>query len=412
MMRLLELLVVALPLTALSVVVGGHAVEPAWVLAAGIALLYFLERLARPDRAPPRGTGWALAVLLFVGLGLFALAWSPYATRAAGAKGAIQAAGILCALGTALAVVRCVEGRPERFARLVRLLVVVLFWVAAIGLAQFVLFNVLRLPAGGEFEFLNSITGNPKAWRYPGQLGGIVRVNSIAAEPAHLAQYLATVSGLVWLRLGALGRSRAEEVRAYVSRGEAAAILLCAVLTLSLVGWGAFLVALVALVVFSRRISLGRALPAAVAVAVAAGAALLWIGRTERALGVKLATIPTVLAAAGDVGDTVDTPAISAIAVLGNRVVTAANLERRPLVGIGLGAHPESFAAVAPQWEGISAKLNAEDASGLLLRLLSETGVVGATLFVGVWALVLVRARRRVLSARVASAGAPSVPPG
>ena len=62
----------------------------------------------------------------------------------------VQVVGILSALGSALAIARCVEWNPGHFLRLVRLLVAVLVFVAVVGLIQFVLLNVLNLPAMGD----------------------------------------------------------------------------------------------------------------------------------------------------------------------------------------------------------------------------------------------------------------------
>lgn len=397
MIRLVELLLICLPLTALAPMVGGHAVEPAWVLAAALAACVLFDRVVRPRSRPPSGCDWTVAIFAFLLVGTFALLWSPYATGQAWSKGLIQVVGVLCALGAALAIARCVQWRPALFERFARLLVVVMVGVAAIGLVQFVLLNVFRLPALGEFTFFEKLTGNPGAWRYPGRIGGIVRVNSIAAEPAHLAQYLGCISGFAWLRLGFLGRAGANSVRRLISRREAWVVMICAALTVSVVGYATFALSLVALFLLRTRFDLRRVFPVALLGVVLLAAGLAWVQSTQREFGAKLATIPMLLASSGEVGDDYEPEAVSAMAILGNRVVTASNLQRRPLVGIGLGAHPESFAAVAPQWEGLGDKLNAQDASGLLLRLLSETGALGLLLFGGVWFVAVRRARRALL---------------
>jgi hypothetical protein len=101
----------------------------------------------------------------------------------------------------------------------------------------------------------------------------------------------------------------------------------------------------------------------------------------------KAASVSILRADVGDVTE-IDSVEVSAVTILANRVVAEENLKLRPLLGGGLGSHPVAYDKFSPFMPGFAEEiegLNAQDASGLLLRLLSETGVLGTLFFL--WAL-------------------------
>jgi hypothetical protein len=75
------------------------------------------------------------------------------------------------------------------------------------------------------------------------------------------------------------------------------------------------------------------------------------------------------------------TYSLSTFTIATNAIVAINNFFRHPLLGGGIGSHPLAHKLYAPDY-GPASKLNADDAASLLLRLLSETGVVGTLVFI------------------------------
>jgi hypothetical protein len=104
---------------------------------------------------------------------------------------------------------------------------------------------------------------------------------------------------------------------------------------------------------------------------------------------------------------------ISAIALAVNLAVMRANLARAPMLGAGLGAHPVTYDRENPGLGRLPADivtvgLNKEDAASLLIRLLSESGILGTAAFVMGWIIAIARSRRAIL-ARMSTGRAPEV---
>ncbi len=94
---------------------------------------------------------------------------------------------------------------------------------------------------------------------------------------------------------------------------------------------------------------------------------------------------------------------LSAIALAVNLSVMRANLSRAPMLGAGLGAHPVTYDRENPGLGRLPADIvtvgmNKEDAASLLIRLLSESGILGAVAFIAGWILAVARARRLVVA--------------
>jgi hypothetical protein len=99
-----------------------------------------------------------------------------------------------------------------------------------------------------------------------------------------------------------------------------------------------------------------------------------------------------------------ETGQVSALAVASNVAVMVDNLPRHPLLGVGLGGHPASYERYAPPYARYSEDLeglNAQDAASLLVRLLSETGILGTALFLLGGFGLLVSCRSAILGSRL-----------
>jgi hypothetical protein len=104
---------------------------------------------------------------------------------------------------------------------------------------------------------------------------------------------------------------------------------------------------------------------------------------------------------------------LSAIALAVNLSVMRANIARDPLLGGGLGAHPVTYDRENPGLgrlpaEIVTVGMNKEDAASLLIRLLSESGILGTVAFISGGILAITRSRRSVL-ANIAAGMNPNV---
>ena len=94
---------------------------------------------------------------------------------------------------------------------------------------------------------------------------------------------------------------------------------------------------------------------------------------------------------------------LSAIALAVNLAVMRTNLARDPMLGAGLGAHPVTYDRENPGLGRLpvdlaSIGLNKEDAASLLIRLLSESGILGTVAFIAGWIFAVTRSRRCILA--------------
>ena len=77
---------------------------------------------------------------------------------------------------------------------------------------------------------------------------------------------------------------------------------------------------------------------------------------------------------------------LSTFAIFSNFLVTKESLSNNPLIGSGIGTHAlnyDKYIGIYFSEDNIwrEMELNREDANSLMLRLLSETGIIGAALF-------------------------------
>ena len=327
---------------------------------------------------------------LFVLLGGISLATSPYLSQAL-SKGMVQVIGISAMVAMALGFCSLVANRPPVLPLLLKWNAVTCGVVGIIGIVQFVVNNVARAPILTP-DFLATFLG----WDHfsqAGQLGGLLRATSVETEPAHLCTFLAAAAGLALVRLGLAGRTAALNLRPHVPGWAAYGIIGGFGVSLSLEGYLTLIVAAIATASLARQ---GRKLPqrtrgrryaslvgaaalvTVIAVPIVAGPALIE----------KAGTLSLIYQAldpeAADIKD-VDTGDISALAIAGNAVVALRNLEERPFLGMGFGGHPVSYDELVPDFAFYSADalygLNKANGASLLIRILSETGILGTLAF-------------------------------
>ncbi len=373
-----------------------------------IALLTIERLVTRCYRLHPSVDRTILAFALFLFVGTLSVILSDDSPQIF-AKGFVQVGGVSIMLLACIATMNEVARRPVLFAGYVRLSVMVLAIVALIGIAQFVLANALGHPGLLEFSFLNRWSGG-NVWFNLGSVDGMVRANSIMQEPSALGMVLGTGAGVALIRLGLRGKAHRNALQRMVPAWTAVAILAGFMVTLSLIDFFLLMVAGGSLWMVSRQIS-GRAV-AAVAVATILVGCIGYaaIASTLPELSEKLGATESITSDDIQVKRAED---LSAIALAVNLSVMRANLARAPMLGAGLGAHPVTYDRENPGLgrlpaEIVSVGMNKEDAASLLIRLLSESGILGTLAFIAGWILAVARSRRFIL-ASLSSGSAPNL---
>jgi hypothetical protein len=396
---LVVMYLIFMPLAFASFFLEGVRIEFALIFASLIAsgwMLAFLSGkigIRRADR-------WSLWFWLFVAFSVVSLIASPYVS-ASYTKGIVQIAGVAAMVSASLYISRVVASDPSRLLFYVRILVLIITLVAGIGLWQSLASNLLHLNSLADFSFLARLVGSEEVWRDPGYIGSLKRTNSIASEPAHFVQILGIPGGLALLRLGLMGGSLSKSTAMIMPRWAALVIIGGFVVAISIVGYVSLALTIVSLMMVLHRSEVRYFLRyALVCVITGVGYWLLlsWLGE-EFAL--KLETIPLIFSGATG-GQVASTESLSALTVSANLSVALKNLGNNPFLGVGPGGHPLSYGELVPGWvihaPGLYG-LNQEDAASLLIRLLSETGLVGTILFLTGWLVLVVRARQAIQSA-------------
>ncbi|HVN30186.1 MAG TPA: hypothetical protein VMT64_16925 [Candidatus Binataceae bacterium] len=401
---LLAALFIALPLDALGRVVGGSLVTPADVIAVAIALITPVQLASGRYRIRMKLDNPVMIFAGFTLVGVASIVLSRDASRIV-AKGFVQVGGISIMLLTCVALANEVSRRPVLFAALVRLCAMMLAIVAAIGIAQFICANVFGHSEFLNFAFLNRWSGG-NVWYNRGALDGIVRANSIMQEPSALGMVLGAVAGVALLRLGTRGGNYRAAVARMIPAPIAFAILAGFVVTVSLIDLVLLATIAISLWIVSRQIGVGAVLGLSVGGVLIGGASYIAIASTLPEMSAKLSAMDAVTSGDIQVKRAED---LSAIALAVNVAVMRANLARDPILGAGLGAHPVAYDRENPGLgrlpaDIVSIGMNKEDAASLLVRLLSESGILGAAVFLTGWILAVMRARRYIL-ARIDSAG-------
>lgn len=231
--------------------------------------------------------------------------------------------------------------------------------VALIGIFQELSFLVGFQP-GYDYSWII------KKWQYMPATGGMLRVNSIFAEPSHLAISMAPA---LFVALAALLKSHVF----YLDKKASIAIVVCFILTFSIVAYVAIFISVFFLYFNVRKIK--HIFLVALLIAISGCVAYYMIPEIRMRVGdaIGIATGSRQLTESH----------LSIYALVSNAFVAAQSFLGSMLFGSGLGSHPVSYDAfmnshlAGTLWGQGYVGVNRSDAGSLLLRLISETGLFG-----------------------------------
>lgn len=242
--------------------------------------------------------------------------------------------------------------------------------VSVIGIVQ-QLGSLLNLEEVYDFSwFLNR-------WWLSYTYAGLLRINSVASEPSHLAILLAPAMFVAVRNI-----FFAKPV--FVSRGKALVIIATYLMTFSAVGFFGMLASALFILYRKRYFSLRRGKAILLAMILAPAIGGISYGVYLNVPDIKERVDDTVAVMQGKMY--IERSQLSTYALITNLYVSLHTLKAHPLLGTGLGTHIENYfrfiSAITPRDVAI---VNAQDANSLLLRLMSETGLFGLAL--GLWFL-------------------------
>lgn len=396
MQFLTALLFFSLPLDMLGVYAGGKLVVPGVVFAAIISIGCLGHLLSGKYRIIGVRERWPLWFVAFMIGGLVSTLVSPYAVSAL-PRGLTQLVGITIMMLACVALLNEVQCAPRLLEKYIKLCVLILGVIAISAIAESFVENVLQRPELIDLEFLNEYAGGI-VWRRQDVMGPVMRASSLAEEPAHFVIILGVGTGPALMRLGLLGRSYQRAIARVIPQWAAVAILLGFVVALSLVGYFLLASIAVSLWLVSHRLGWKTITGAVVSAVVMLGILYVAVVSEVPELIEKVATLMVVVSP--------DTRFAwgqeSAFDLALNVSVMQHNLTQSPLFGAGLGAHPVTYEEIEPGAGRVplmefEKQLNKEDANSLLVRLLSESGMLGTVLYIGGLLAVVMRARRAIL---------------
>jgi hypothetical protein len=210
------------------------------------------------------------------------------------------------------------------------------------------------------------------------------RFQSIAQEPSYLAYVFAPV---MFLSLYQLLTRRI----ILISQGWAILFLLAYLLTFSIVAYVGVILA--SLLIFFNRITVRKI---ALSVLVFLSIYLFAYLSYNNISLIKLRVDDTLLGMGKGIvqDENYKQLNLSSYAILTNLFVTMNVLKDHPLTGTGLGTHEISYDLYLPNKLKEYCIINREDANSMALRLLSEVGIVGFSLFVFVIVMLKVKYRK------------------
>lgn len=197
---------------------------------------------------------------------------------------------------------------------------------------------------------------------------GMLRVISIMQEPAHLGAAMAPALFISILNIF-------KGTKYSINKKMSWLIIACVLLSFSLISYlGIFIVFI--LIMFNYK---------SVKLIVIFTLILLILGFTayKTSPDIRLRIDDTVALVSGK--KPLEKVNLSTLAVYTNGFVAYRSFRNNPLFGLGLGSHPLSYDRYVSQVIDSTKNIytmNKEDASGLFLRLLSETGLLGVFLFI------------------------------
>jgi hypothetical protein len=346
---------------------------------------------------------WVWAIVCFLILGTISTLLSPWFSMIR-EKATFQVVGITLELFAALSMALAARSHPSELTALTRLLSIVMGMLASVGILQFATSNILGYELI-NFEGMNDVAGG-FVWASPGAMGALARSNSFCSEPAHFGIMLGIATGPALLRAGFFGQELKRVMKPSVPGWAAITILIGLLVSLSLVAYFDLLAITLSLAWLFRQHAPGRVirLIGSLLLVFSGFFAIAYLVIPE--IGEKMATIDLIPIAFGKdrVSSSVDD--LSALTLAANLEVARENLLSNVLLGGGLGSHPVVYDLVAPEYAMLT--LNSENAASLLIRLISETGLLGTIVFLG-GCLAVIRDSRRTLMIGMQIGGFPKI---
>jgi hypothetical protein len=393
----LRLTILSAPAYILGVAIGNTYMPLAVVCACIVAGYEATLFAAAPRRASSSAFELTAPFVALVAIGAIALLISPYRADAAD-RGVRQVAGLGAMTLMIVSVIHLSERRPLDYLRLVRLFGKVAGAVGWIAVVEFAVNNVngQRIV---DFGLIAKITGAFGYWDGGNTSYRVIRATSIASEPSALGLTMGTAFGLAIVRLGIAGRATREALRPLMPRWAALGVAGGLLTSFAFIGYAAVLLCLAAVAMLRaprRFLLIGGAVLVVAAVAVEPTIVQFISFRGLPMLDRLQFFLDFANAGASAVGS-FKTADLDAIIIISNATVALQNLLLDPLVGAGFGAHPVAYFTSVPAlaYERGYA-LNNEDASGLALRLISETGILGLTAFLAGVCYVTIHVQRRL----------------
>ncbi|MCX5699167.1 MAG: hypothetical protein NTX01_05680 [Candidatus Omnitrophica bacterium] len=233
--------------------------------------------------------------------------------------------------------------------------------VALIGIFQEISYLV-GFKGGYDYRFFIPRTVRPST-QY-----GILRVISIMQEPAHLGAAMAPALFVSILNI-------IQGTKYFINKKMSWLIIACVLLSFSLVSYLGIIAVFVLIMFNYKRVKM---------IVVCTLIPVILIFTAYKTLPEIRLRIDDTIAVISGKKPLDRHVTLSVFVVCRNGFVAYQSFRNNPLFGSGLGSHPLSYGRyISPETdpEIIMPTLNKEDASGLFLRILSETGLLGVFLF-------------------------------
>lgn len=252
--------------------------------------------------------------------------------------------------------------------KILRIYTKICFYLAIIGLLQVASYIV-------GFSLFNDAIRLLSENKNTSVSGLLVRATSIASEPAVLGIYLLPALVLSVSKLFGV-----KESSQFISRRHALVILAAAACTLSLIVYVYLLAIVLTVMIKQRKFFLSIALSLFIA-------ALYGVAQNIESINSRLTEL-------SDSQSIDSSENISVIAFNSNLKVTEASLDSDFFFGTGIGSHAEKYESLvygfySANLNGVG--LNKDDAASMILRTLSELGMIGFILFYSASALYFFR---------------------
>lgn len=397
-----------LPFQIFALTVGGKAIESAHILSLLLILLAGLlmvwkgkfQRLVIAEKAVLLCFGVACLSLL---AGQLNYGWPEQLS-----SGLKQIVGLAFMVMLFLTVRRSVR-TPEAFQQVVSWLWRGLMVLAVLGLWQCLALNLLHVSFLADWSWAKDLNPSIGGWRFASYMGPIARVNSFAPESAHYCQLLLMGLGLALVRLISPPWTSGPDGRGWKtflpSKRLAVLFIFAYLSSFSLIGFLGIFITIVSYLIITRR-GIKLLLFTFLSLLIIFGLDFI----TERTLLNKVGTIAVIFP--GTAKEML-TQNLSALALASNLEVILKGLMINPFLGWGIGGHASAFMLHAPAWvvdPELLPALSIADASSLLLRLISEMGLLGLTVFVGTFWLILWQAWRALRLAEISASTRQTIP--